>query len=136
MQWIIDSSWRDALLFEWQHPRYRQLEIFVDEEYSRHECYPPKERIFEAFRLCPFQDTKVVILGQDPYHGEGEFLLAAFISHFLDRCHKGFHDVRLDIRFARIPYVKTEQGKDDILDGYRNPVLVVRRVGMLNDVRA
>ena len=78
MQWIIDSSWRDALLFEWQHPRYRQLEIFVDEEYSRHECYPPKERIFEAFRLCPFQDTKVVILGQDPYHEPGQAMGLSF----------------------------------------------------------
>ena len=78
MQWIIDSSWRDALLFEWQHPRYRQLEIFVDEEYSRHECYPPKERIFEAFRLCPFQDTKVVILGQDPYHEPGQAMRLSF----------------------------------------------------------
>lgn len=78
MQWIIDSSWRDVLLFEWQHPRYRQLEIFVDEEYSRHECYPPKERIFEAFRLCPFQDTKVVILGQDPYHEPGQAMGLSF----------------------------------------------------------
>ena len=78
MQWIIDSFWRDALLFEWQHPRYRQLEIFVDEEYSRHECYPPKERIFEAFRLCPFQDTKVVILGQDPYHEPGQAMGLSF----------------------------------------------------------
>ena len=78
MQWIIDSSRRDALLIEWQHPRYRQLEIFVDEEYSRHECYPPKERIFEAFRLCPFQDTKVVILGQDPYHEPGQAMGLSF----------------------------------------------------------
>ena len=66
------------MLFEWQHPRYRQLEIFVDEEYSRHECYPPKERIFEAFRLCPFQDTKVVILGQDPYHEPGQAMGLSF----------------------------------------------------------
>lgn len=78
MQWITDSSWRDALLPEWQHPRYRQLEVFVDGQYSRHECYPPKERIFEAFRLCPLQDTKVVVLGQDPYHEPGQAMGLSF----------------------------------------------------------
>ncbi len=44
----------------------------VDEEYQNHTCFPPKELIFAAFDYCSFDDLKVVIIGQDPYHGLGE----------------------------------------------------------------
>ena len=70
------------------------------------------------------------------YHGEGELLLAAFAANLVNRFRKGFHDVRLDIRFNAVLHLETEQRKDDILDGHRNSVLIVRRIGMLNDVCA
>jgi uracil-DNA glycosylase len=48
------------------------LLVEVDNEYAEHICFPPKEFIFAAFEYCSFEDLKVVIIGQDPYHGDGE----------------------------------------------------------------
>lgn len=68
----IDPSWNKALYAEWEKPYFSHLAAFVREEYSHHECYPPANKIFAAFDACPFEQVKVVILGQDPYHGTGQ----------------------------------------------------------------
>lgn len=68
----IDSSWQKHLLQEFEKPYFKDLLEKVEEEYTLHTCFPPKELIFNAFNSCAFDDVKVVILGQDPYHGEGE----------------------------------------------------------------
>jgi len=60
------------LLDEIQKPYFQDLMEFVDDEYKNHTCYPPKELIFAAFNYCSFKEVKVVIIGQDPYHGKGE----------------------------------------------------------------
>jgi len=65
----ISDSWKAHLETEFEKPYFKQLEHFVDDEYQEHEIYPPQEFIFKAFNTCPFEDIKVVILGQDPYHG-------------------------------------------------------------------
>ncbi|MGQ7947696.1 uracil-DNA glycosylase [Flavobacterium sp. WC2509] len=72
MQLHLNSSWQTILADEIQKPYFSELMKAVDEEYKNHVCFPPKELIFSAFNNCSFEDTKVVIIGQDPYHGVGE----------------------------------------------------------------
>ncbi|WP_264558676.1 uracil-DNA glycosylase [Flavobacterium sp. N2270] len=68
----IHPSWQNALSKELEKPYFLQLMEYVDDEYEKNICFPPKELIFNAFNLCSFDDLKVVIIGQDPYHGTGE----------------------------------------------------------------
>jgi uracil-DNA glycosylase len=68
----FNSAWQTILSDEIQKTYFSELLAKVDNEYAEHICYPPKERIFSAFDYCSFEDLKVVIIGQDPYHGEGE----------------------------------------------------------------
>ena len=66
----IDSSWQKILSDEFKKSYFLQLEKEINEEYQNAICYPPKESIFAAFNYCSFANLKVVIIGQDPYHGE------------------------------------------------------------------
>lgn len=68
----IDPSWEIKLRDSFAAPSFRQLTEFVRQEYRNHRCYPPGAKIFSAFNSCPFDSLKVVILGQDPYHGPGQ----------------------------------------------------------------
>lgn len=72
MQINLTPKWADILKEEMQKPYFQDLLNTVEEEYSNYTCFPPKELIFNAFNSCAFEDLKVVIIGQDPYHGEGE----------------------------------------------------------------
>jgi uracil-DNA glycosylase len=72
MQPNLNPSWQTNLSDEIQKPYFQDLMKTVDEEYQNYICFPPKELIFAAFDYCSFQDLKVVIIGQDPYHGDGE----------------------------------------------------------------
>lgn len=65
----IEKSWRVELENEFALPYFKKLESFVDQAYESGPVYPPAENIFRAFELCPFSKVRVVILGQDPYHG-------------------------------------------------------------------
>lgn len=69
MQVRIDQSWRARLEPEFEKPYFKDLATFVKKEYVERDVYPPPKHIFRAFDLCPFEKVKVVILGQDPYHG-------------------------------------------------------------------
>lgn len=68
----IDEGWQNILSVEFEKPYFQQLAGFVKSEYKKATIYPPGNEIFAAFDLCPFSDVKVVILGQDPYHGPGQ----------------------------------------------------------------
>lgn len=68
----LNPNWQIILSEEIKKPYFQDLMQEVDKEYQNHICYPPKELIFAAFDYCSFDDLKVVIIGQDPYHGEGE----------------------------------------------------------------
>ena len=72
MQINLNSEWQTILSDEIQKPYFQDLMNLVENEYAEHTCFPPKELIFAAFDYCSFQDLKVVIIGQDPYHGDGE----------------------------------------------------------------
>lgn len=68
----ISPSWNALLSSEFEKPYFQVLTAFVKKEYSEHTCYPKGKEIFAAFDKCPVEDLKVVLLGQDPYHGEGQ----------------------------------------------------------------
>lgn len=68
----IEETWKVALASEFEKEYFVRLTDFVRQEYRNGTCYPPGEEIFNAFNLCPLPDVKVVILGQDPYHGPGQ----------------------------------------------------------------
>ena len=72
MQPNFNPSWQIILADEIQKSYFLELMKTVDEEYNKHICFPPKELIFTAFDSCSFEDLKLVIIGQDPYHGAGE----------------------------------------------------------------
>jgi uracil-DNA glycosylase len=69
---IIEQSWKEALYEEFQKDYFRQLRDFLHTEKSTQTIYPPGNRIFAAFDHTPFDKVKVVMLGQDPYHGPGQ----------------------------------------------------------------
>lgn len=68
----IEESWKEALMPEFSKDYFIQLTDFVRKEYHETTVYPPGKQIFNAFNLCPFDKVKVVIIGQDPYHGPGQ----------------------------------------------------------------
>ena len=68
----IGTDWDLLLESECQKPYFKELEAFLDLEYSTQTVYPARENIFKAFELTEFCDVKVVIIGQDPYHGENQ----------------------------------------------------------------
>lgn len=68
----LEKSWKDALSAEWSKEYLQQLAAFVAQERGAYPVYPPKNQVFNAFSLTPFDRVKVVIMGQDPYHGPGQ----------------------------------------------------------------
>ncbi|MDZ4716185.1 MAG: uracil-DNA glycosylase [Cytophagales bacterium] len=68
----IGESWKSRLLAEFDTPDFKALIAFVKLEYQTNTVYPPGKEIFHAFDRCPFERTKVVVIGQDPYHGPGQ----------------------------------------------------------------
>lgn len=72
MEVRIEESWKEILKDEFEKPYFRILTDFVRKEYQTQTVYPPAKLIFNAFELCPFDKVKVVIIGQDPYHGPGQ----------------------------------------------------------------
>ncbi|MBA9078057.1 MULTISPECIES: uracil-DNA glycosylase [Rufibacter] len=72
MQVKIESSWQQVLQDEFEKPYFQELIQFVKSEYATTEVYPAGKNIFHAFEECPFDQVRVVILGQDPYHGKGQ----------------------------------------------------------------
>lgn len=68
----IEQSWKNELQAEFKKPYFEELMVFVKAEYEQHPCFPEAKDIFAAFNYCPFRDVKVVIIGQDPYHGENQ----------------------------------------------------------------
>ncbi|MCE2778905.1 MAG: uracil-DNA glycosylase [Algoriphagus sp.] len=72
MDVALEPSWKAALSPVFQSDSFLKLAEFVKQEYQQHQVFPPGKKIFSAFWHCPLPAVKVVILGQDPYHGEGQ----------------------------------------------------------------
>jgi uracil-DNA glycosylase len=82
----MKTDWNPILRGEFDKPYWKELQAFVADERARHPVYPPAPDVFRALHLTPYADTKVLILGQDPYHGRGQ-------AHGL--CFSVGHDVAL-----------------------------------------
>ncbi len=74
----IEPLWKAILQREFEKPYFLELTEKVRAEYAQYTCYPPGKLIFNAFNLCPFDKVKVVIIGQDPYHGQGQAMGLSF----------------------------------------------------------
>ena len=86
MELKISDSWKNILQTEFDKPYFKNLTNFVANEYKNHQCYPEEKDVFAAFNYCSLDDVKVVIIGQDPYHGKGQanglcFSVADGIKH-------------------------------------------------------
>jgi uracil-DNA glycosylase len=68
----LPADWRKVLADEFDKPYFKDLCAFVDRERAEHTVYPPAEDVFNAFKATPFDRVKVLLLGQDPYHGPGQ----------------------------------------------------------------
>ncbi|MRG29830.1 uracil-DNA glycosylase [Laceyella tengchongensis] len=68
----LTNDWATILQPEFEKPYYKELISFLEKEYEQETIYPPREDVFSALNLTSYQDTSVVILGQDPYHGAGQ----------------------------------------------------------------
>src|SRR5512135_769040 len=68
----IEASWKEVLKEEFEKQYFKELKEFLLQEKSKYAVYPPGGLIFNAFRLTPFDQVRVVLLGQDPYHGAGQ----------------------------------------------------------------
>lgn len=68
----LPPSWQTILQNEIDQPYFKDLTHFVEQEYAKNTCFPMEEHIFSALEFCPFNQVKVVLLGQDPYHGQGQ----------------------------------------------------------------
>ena len=68
----IEPSWKERLVGEFEKPYFQELTEFIRQEYITQTIYPPGKEIFRAFDCCEFDTVKVVIIGQDPYHGPGQ----------------------------------------------------------------
>ncbi len=68
----LEPTWKERLKNEFEKPYFEKLIEFVKQEYATQTIYPPGSKIFYAFDACPFDQVRVVILGQDPYHGPGQ----------------------------------------------------------------
>lgn len=77
----IEESWSNVLNEEFEKPYFQELINFVKQEYASQTIYPKGKDIFRAFDECPFNEVKVVILGQDPYHGPGQANGLCFSVH-------------------------------------------------------
>lgn len=78
---FLYNDWQDYLKEEFEKPYYLNLRDFLKEAYTRERIFPPAKEIYQALHLTSYEATKVVILGQDPYHGEGQAHGLAFSVH-------------------------------------------------------
>ena len=96
---MLTNDWKKILASETKKDYYKRLSDFVYEEYKNHTVYPPSDKIFAALEMTPLASVKVLILGQDPYHDEGQAHGLAFsvmpgqkIPPYLANIYKELHD--------------------------------------------
>lgn len=109
---MINKGWDKILESEMKKDYFKELGSYVKKEYKMHTCYPDYVNIFNALRYTDYDDVKVVILGQDPYHGEGE-------AHGLS--------------FSVLPGVKRPPSLDNIFKELYDDLKIVRTDNCLSD---
>ncbi len=124
----IDPSWHKALAAEFESSYFEELSAFVKSEYVSGECFPAPKNIFRAFDLTPFEKTKVVILGQDPYHTPGAAMGLSFSvpdgSKAQPSLQNIFKELKSDLGIERTKTDLTDWAEQGVL--LLNSVLTVR----------
>lgn len=126
----IGNGWDTVLKDEFEKPYFKKLETFLDEEYEKETIYPPREDLFNALKRADFQDVKVVILGQDPYHQPGQAHGMCFSVKTGVRIPPSliniYEELKADLGIAPAPHGYLEDwAKQGVL--LLNTVLTVRR---------
>jgi uracil-DNA glycosylase len=100
----IEASWKELLQPEFDKPYFELLTSFVRKQYQQETCFPPAKLIFNAYNLCPFDQVKVVIIGQDPYHNVGQANGLCFSVNdgvpFPPSLHNIFKEIQSDLHIA------------------------------------
>lgn len=104
----IESSWAKHLSGEFEEEYFKELTDFVKKEYQDGAVYPAPKNIFRAFDLCPFDKVKVVILGQDPYHGTGQANGLSFAVNGDERVPPSLQNIFKEIESNIGPLVHTD----------------------------
>ena len=126
---MIGNDWDKVLSDEYNKDYFKELKKFVDNEYKNNICYPNKSSIFDAFKATPYHKIKVVILGQDPYHGEGEANGLCFSVHNGIKCPPSlrniFKELKNDLGIERSNTDLTDWANQGVL--LLNTILTVRK---------
>jgi uracil-DNA glycosylase len=125
---LIHTDWKSILEDTFEKDYFNKLEIFVENAYLEDTIYPPKSHIFEAFNHTPYTEVKVVILGQDPYHGENQAMGLSFsvpstekLPPSLRNIYKELYD---DVKITRMTGDLTDWAEQGVL--LLNDVLTVK----------
>lgn len=101
---MISNDWNEVLKEEFQKDYFKRIFAFLENEYNTKKIFPPKDKIFSALEFSSFSETKVVILGQDPYHGEGQAHGLSFsVPHGIEvppSLKNMFKELQSDVGFA------------------------------------
>lgn len=128
MQWFLPSSWQSILSTEINKKYFNDLSEFINSEYWISQCFPKKDNIFRAFQITPFENVKVVILGQDPYHTPEAAMWLSFSvpdgSRLQPSLRNIFKELEWDIWIVRNHTDLTDWAEQGVL--LLNSVLTVR----------
>ncbi|MBC1371946.1 uracil-DNA glycosylase [Listeria booriae] len=125
----MKNDWQELLQAEQEKPYFKALQDFIDEEYATTTIYPPREEIYHALDLTSYADTKVVILGQDPYHGPNQahglsFSVASNEAKFPPSVRNMFKELDADLGISRTDINLTDWANQGVL--LLNTVLTVQ----------
>nr|WP_311773201.1 uracil-DNA glycosylase [Listeria booriae] len=126
---MVKNDWQELLQAEQEKPYFKALQDFIDEEYATTTIYPPREAIYHALDLTSYADTKVVILGQDPYHGPNQahglsFSVASNEAKFPPSVRNMFKELDADLGISRTDINLTDWANQGVL--LLNTVLTVQ----------
>lgn len=125
----MQNDWQELLKEEQEKAYFKNLQLFIEEEYATTTIYPPREEIYRALDLTSYADTKVVILGQDPYHGPNQahglsFSVVSSEAKFPPSVRNMFKELEADMGIARTDINLTDWAEQGIL--LLNTVLTVQ----------
>lgn len=106
----LPPDWLEHLSSEADKQYWEDLQIFLRDERADHEVYPGEEQVFDAFRLCSYEDTRVVILGQDPYHQPDQAHGLSFSVPFGTRRPRSLINIYKELEAEDFPFVAPQHG--------------------------
>ena len=121
----ISESWKKVLEKEFQTDYFKNISLKTREEYSKFVCYPPGSKLFRAFDECPFNKLKLVIIGQDPYHGENQ---ANGLCFSVDNGVEKPPSLKNIFKELNTSFTKNERTNSDLSDWSNQGVLLLNSI--------